>query len=58
MDNIAWLVPGLADGRRQPGYAGPSDYRPRRASVRARLRLRLLWTPAAPDDPGGPGYAP
>jgi hypothetical protein len=26
--------------KKMPGYAGPSDYRPRRASVRARLRLR------------------
>ena len=39
-------------------YAGPSDYRPRRASVRTRLRLRLLWTLAAPDNPGRPGYPP
>jgi hypothetical protein len=27
-------------------------------SVYARLRLRLLWTPAAPDNPGRPGGAP
>jgi hypothetical protein len=44
--------------KKWPGYAGPSDYRPRRASVRARLRLRLLWTLAAPDNPGRPGFAP
>ena len=44
--------------KKWPGYAGTSDYRPRRASVRARLRLRLLWTLAAPDVPGRPGYAP
>jgi hypothetical protein len=43
-----------------PPYAtlGPSDYRPRRASVYARLRLRLLRTLAAPDNLGRPGYAP
>ena len=48
----------LCNDEKWPGYAGPSDYRPRRASVRARLRLRLLWPPAAPDNPGRPGCAP